>query len=131
MKEKLQRFMMGRYGVDSFSRCLLWLSIISIVIYMLTGYKFMNLIAIALIVYLYYRILSRNYQKRYAENLLFLNKTAPIRRFINNKKTHFRQRKTHKFFKCPNCKQDIRIPRGQGKIRITCPKCKTEFKRET
>lgn len=42
-----------------------------------------------------------------------------------------KQRKTHRFFKCPECGVTVRVPKGKGKIKITCPKCKNAFVRNT
>ncbi len=131
MREKLQRFMTGRYGVDSFNKFLLGVSFVLILISTFIKYPFMNLLVLAVLGYAYFRMLSRNIQKRYAENAAFMKMTAGIRRFLNNKKTHVTQCKTHKFFKCPTCHQDIRVPRGKGQIQITCPKCRAEFERKT
>ena len=71
--------------------------------------------------------LSRNVSKRYEENQRYLN--AKYRAVVkkNNLKKRWAQRSTYRFFKCPQCKQTVRVPKGRGKICITCPKCKTEF----
>ena len=37
----------------------------------------------------------------------------------------------HRYFDCPKCRQPVRVPRGKGKIMITCPKCKERFQRKT
>ncbi|MDO5572670.1 MAG: hypothetical protein Q4G60_01680 [bacterium] len=131
MREKLQRFMIGRYGVDSFNRFLLGVSFVLILIATFIRYPYIDLLGLAVLGYAYFRMLSRNIQKRYGENAAFMKMTAGIRRFFHNKKTHVTQYKTHKFFRCPTCHQDIRVPRGKGQIRITCPKCRAEFERRT
>ncbi len=131
MREKLQRFMIGRYGVDSLNKFLLGVSLAFIVISTFLRYPLLDLIGLAILIYTYFRMLSRNFQKRYAENAVFMRTTAGFRRFIYNKKTHITQFKTHKFFRCPTCHQDIRVPRGKGQIRITCPKCRAEFERRS
>ena len=131
IREKLQRFMIGRYGVDSFSRFLLGVSIAVMLASMIVNSPVLHVIVILLLVYSYFRMFSRNYQKRYAENMLYMKKTAKIRSFLNRKKLHIRQFKTHKFYRCPGCGQDIRVPRGKGRILITCPKCRNEFEKQT
>ena len=84
-------------------------------------------LGLALLIYSYFRILSRNVSKRYEENQRYLN--AKYRAVVkkNNLKKRWAQRSTYRFFKCPQCKQTVRVPKGRGKICITCPKCKTEF----
>lgn len=87
----------------------------------------MYYLGFATIIYVYYRLLSRNIYKRASENQAFLNKTANIRNKINSQKSIIKQRKTHRIYKCPTCKQKVRVPKGKGKISIHCPKCDTYF----
>lgn len=81
----------------------------------------------AAMIYCYFRLFSRNIQKRYAENQKFLAKTYNIRCFFNKQKNMFMQRRIYHIYKCPGCKQKIRIPRGKGRIEVRCPKCGTTF----
>ena len=78
-------------------------------------------------VYLGWDFSLENIYKRASENQNFLNKTANIRRKINNQKSIFKQRKVYRIYKCPTCKQKVRVPKGKGKISIHCPKCDTYF----
>lgn len=133
MKEKLIRFMQGRYGVDSFSRFLLVLGLAAVLLssvfsrhHALVGNVF-YILGWIMIIYCYFRMFSRNVTKRYAENQTFLAKTYKIRTFFQRQKSMWKQRKVYHIYKCPNCKQKIRIPRGKGKIEIRCPKCSTTF----
>lgn len=127
MREKLQRFMMGRYGMDEFSKFLMivWLVLWGIDLFINSG--ILSLLSLGLLVYMYYRMFSRNIQKRYQENVKYLNIKNMIISKFRSEKSIMKQRKTHHIYKCPTCKQKIRIPRGKGRICITCPKCKTEF----
>jgi uncharacterized paraquat-inducible protein A len=72
-------------------------------------------------------MLSRDIQKRYAENEKYLAATAKFRQRFNREKNMMNQRKTHHIYSCPGCGQKIRIPKGKGKIEIECPKCHTKF----
>lgn len=131
MREKMQRFMLGRYGVDDLGRLLsgmvLGCLVISMFSFMLPALTFFYWIGLALMIYSFFRMLSKNTAKRYAENQKFLNwrYRAAVKR--NQEKTHFEQRKIYRFYKCPQCSQKVRVPKGKGKICITCPKCRTEF----
>mgnify|MGYP000175811789 FL=1 len=87
----------------------------------------LNTVGLAAIIYTYFRMLSRNIQKRYAENQKYLSMTAKIRQWFRKEKNMMEQRKTHHIYTCPSCGQKIRIPRGKGKIEIDCPKCHTKF----
>lgn len=127
MKEKFQRFMMGRYGVDAFSKFLLVVIAILWVLDLFINSAVISTWSLVLIIYLYYRIFSRNIQKRYQENMKYLEIKNKIVSRFKSEKSQMAQRKTHHIYKCPTCKQKIRIPRGKGRICITCPKCKTEF----
>ena len=86
-----------------------------------------NWLGLFLIGYSYFRMFSKNIPARYAENQKFLNIRYNVMVKWNLKKKHLIESKTHRFFKCPQCKQKVRVPKGRGKICITCPKCKTEF----
>ncbi|MBQ8802969.1 MAG: hypothetical protein IJZ53_04970 [Tyzzerella sp.] len=127
MKEKLQRFMIGRYGVDAFSKFLMVVILIFWVLDLFIDSKILYSWSILLIIYVYFRMFSRNVSKRYQENVKYLEIKNKVLRKLKLEKSHMEQRKTHHIYKCPTCKQKIRIPRGKGRICITCPKCKTEF----
>ena len=82
---------------------------------------------ILLIVFIYIRMFSRNLTKRYAENQKYLAVENKVRHFFGQKKYIQQQRKDYHIYSCPNCKQKIRIPKGKGKVSVRCPKCGTEF----
>lgn len=131
MREKMQRFMYGRYGADELARFLSAVVIGCLVISMFTSIapalSVFFWIGIALEIYSIFRMFSKNTSKRYAENQKFLNWRYQMAVKRNQMKTRFDQRKIYRFYKCPQCSQKVRVPRGKGKICITCPKCRTEF----
>lgn len=127
MKEKLRNFMVGRYGIDSFSKFLMGVALALCVLDIFFNNIFINSWFIIIIIYVYYRMFSRNYNKRYQENMKFLQIKNKIAAKFRSEKSIMKQRKTHHIYKCPTCNQKIRIPKGKGRICITCPKCKTEF----
>ncbi|MBQ2986573.1 MAG: hypothetical protein IJE23_03725 [Tyzzerella sp.] len=127
MRERFQRFMMGRYGMDAFSKFLMIVWIILWGIDIFVNSVILSLLSLGLLFYMYYRMFSRNIQKRYQENVKYLNIKNQIVSKFRSEKSLMNQRKTHHIYKCPTCKQKIRIPKGKGRICITCPKCKTEF----
>lgn len=131
MRDKFNKFMQGRYGTDQFAQFTIGASLLFIILSILfrryvVGQIF-DLMGIFGIVYTYYRILSRNIQKRYEENQKYLSATQKIRMRFNREKNMMEQRKTHHIYTCPGCGQKIRIPRGKGKIEIECPKCHVKF----
>lgn len=126
MKEKLYRFMQGRYGSDQFNRFLVVVSMVTLLVSAFTS-SFFYTISLALLAYTYFRMFSRNYYKRSEENRKYLQMTAGLRSRWAGQKSIWQQRKTHHIYRCPSCRQKIRVPRGKGKIEIRCPKCQTLF----
>ena len=126
----LQKFMAGRRGADELSMALL---IVGVVLSMLsTIFRLPVLYWLSLAVYIFslYRMLSRNLEKRYAENATFLKlwrgKSSAVRQSVNRMKNM----KQYKYFKCPACKSRIRLPRGVGEVTVTCGKCHHAFKQK-
>ena len=133
MRDKFNKFMQGRYGVDDLSRFIMGVALVLIILAMFanifsrTAGSTLDILGVAAIVYAYIRIFSRNIQQRYAENQKFLQMTSKFRLRFNKEKNLMKQRKTHHIYSCPGCGQKIRIPKGKGKIEIECPKCHTKF----
>lgn len=127
MKQKLMYFMQGRNGMDDFARALNWISLALLIISIFTKWNILYWIGLGLLFYMYFRVFSKNIPKRYAENQKFLNLRYDIKRKYNSMKTEFLQRKIYRFYRCPMCNQKVRVPKGRGRICITCPKCRTEF----
>lgn len=126
MREKMARFMQGRYGNDEFNRFLMILSMVLLVL-SLFGANSLYFIALIIMVYAYFRMFSRQIYKRAGENQKYLQYEWKVKGWIRKKKNELKQLKTHHIYKCPNCKQKIRVPRGRGRIAITCRKCGHEF----
>jgi len=127
MREKLARFMVGRYGQDEFGQFLFIVALVSMLLSVLFGGSVWYTISLLLLVFGYYRILSKNHAKRYQENSKYLFYYNKSKAFIKRKEYQLKQYRHYHIYRCPTCKQKIRIPRGKGKISISCPKCKTEF----
>ena len=125
---KISAFLYGRNGFDDLAKLSL---ILSIVVFLIYGFwpmgivkLLISLVSYGLMIYAYFRILSKNVYKRRKENQKYLGA-------INMTKTRWKQRKTHKFYRCPKCKAWLRVPKGRGKITITCVKCSTKFDKKT
>lgn len=123
----LRKFMYGRYGNDQLSLATIITGLVLILIASMTGIGLLIYIAYIPVIYAFYRIMSRDIQKRTGENKIFLDLVRKIKVKLNNSKSLLIGTKTHKFYRCKKCKQIIRIPRGKGKIRISCPKCRNGF----
>lgn len=129
--ERIQRFMMGRYGTDQLNIALVIGCLIIQTISILTGWGLAMIFSEACILYAIFRTFSRNIPKRYGENQVFLTYWSPWQKKINTKIHQFKERNTHVYYKCPQCKQTIRVPKGKGRIEIRCPKCHTTFVKTT
>lgn len=127
MKEKLRNFMSGRYGVDQFSKFILGIAFVLILLSAVFRSFILEILSLTCLCFSYFRILSKNCQKRYSENTVYLTKKTKLLYFLTKQKDLMKQRKTHHIYQCPSCRQKIRIPRKKGKICITCPKCGHEF----
>lgn len=127
MKEKFYRFMQGRYGNDELSKFLVGVSMVLLILNLLTKSSIFNLLFWVCLIYSYFRMFSKNHSARYAENQKFLAlKNKWMYKWENHKRVR-EQKKIYHIYRCPYCKQKIRIPKGKGSIIVTCPKCKQEF----
>jgi hypothetical protein len=123
--------MVGRYGNDEFTLVLL---ISSMIFTFLGNFRYLRLlyfIGLAMICYSLFRVLSKNYEARRKELNWYLRwseKPKAELKLLGNK---FRDRKTHKYLKCKECKTVLRVPKGRGKIEITCPKCRMKMIKKT
>lgn len=119
--------MYGRYGMDSLGKFTIIAGVAAMLLAGWSDSLILSILAWICILYTYFRMLSRNIYKRSAENQWYLNKTHKLRSAVYREKNLMLQRKTHHIYKCPTCRQKIRIPKGKGRIEIRCPKCSTTF----
>lgn len=134
-RQKVINFMQGRYGVDQLSNFLIWTAVIIALLIMIIRVPALQIVSWLLIIYAYVRILSKNINKRYTQNQKFLNYTFGIRNIFAKIKYRIKYGKQgqepYRIYQCRKCNQKIRIPKGKGKIMVTCPKCKYQFKRRS
>ena len=138
MRDKIRAFFYGRYGSDPFNRflsaCALVLLLVSIILNMCKVAALSSLFylfALALLVYSLFRSLSKNIYKRQEENGKYLVQKTKVQGKIGLLKQRWKDRKDYRYFRCPACKASLRVPRGKGKIRITCRKCGHVFEEKT
>lgn len=128
----LRKTMAGRYGNDQLSTALLVLSILFMLIsgfsIKLQVFSFLSYIPLVACIY---RTFSKDIDKRRMENYKFSIFISPLYAKFREIIKRLKEAKTHKYFRCPNCKKKLRLPRGKGKICITCSICKKEFIRKT
>ncbi len=126
-------FMAGRRGADQLSFALIIVFFVLSVLFMFlpTELFFIRIVAYIPLGISVYRMFSKDIFKRQIENDKFMFWWRDISTKINKKINRVKDNKTHKFIKCPKCRQLLRLPRGRGKIRIVCPKCSNTFERKT
>lgn len=130
MREKIARFMQGRNGTDQFNIFLMSLDIVLLIIAAIFSKsigKFFYPVVFAILLYVYFRMFSRNIGMRRAENDKFIRLRYKLSAWYRVRKERWVQRKDYKFFSCPSCKTTLRVPRGHGKVKIVCRKCGTSF----
>ncbi len=161
-RDRFQNFMSGRYGNDQLNQFLSIAALVCIVvnIFIRRQTQILWIIAVVLLIWVYFRTFSRNTSQRAIENDRWLAITSRFRRggrrnydnggygaggrgYANSGSASSRQesaerkraqrqdKRYYKYYNCPNCNQKVRVPKGKGKIEITCPKCRTSFIRKT
>ena len=122
----LRKLMYGRYGSDHLSFFLLFLYVVLIFISALPHMAWISCVALAVLLWDLFRMFSRRIDRRRAENARFLSLFGPVIRWFKMRRTIHRD-KDHRYFKCPNCGQYLRVPRGKGKITVNCRNCGASF----
>lgn len=131
LKIKFQQYMYGRYGRDEFNIFLIYALIAIVIFNLFTIFwpfnigLFLDLFYLIIVAIFIFRFTSKNIEKRRNENRKFLKYKTKVINFFTGKKDYY------KYFNCPSCKQEIRVPRDKGKIMITCPKCGNKFEKKS
>ena len=130
IRNALQRFMYGRYGSDMLNNFLLISYVVLSLFSSLFKSSLLNLLSFAAIVWCLFRMLSRNFSKRREENAKGKKVAEPVIRWSRMRRTIHRD-KDHVYFKCPSCAQQLRVPKGKGKITVTCRSCGAVFQEKS
>lgn len=130
-KERLRQFMIGRYGMDQMNRYLMYGILILLVLNIFVHSFILETLAMAGIVYMYFRALSRNINRRFQENQAFQRLLFRVSQFFKGFRFKTDEARKYKIFRCPKCGQKVRVPRGHGKVSIHCPKCGSDFIRRS
>lgn len=130
IRNAIQRFMYGRYGNDQLNLFLMGLYLLLYLIFLFVRLEPLYWVVFLLLAVTLFRMLSRNIQRRRMENARFMRAAGPVIRWFRLRRTIHRD-KEHVYFKCPNCGQQLRVPRGKGKITVTCRGCGASFEEKS
>lgn len=131
MKALLTRLFYGRNGQDHLGRFLYFAALALCIVAMVSGWAALYYLGAALLVWCMFRMFSRNLAKRQQENRAYLSYRYRLTGRFAGFKSRMQQSKTHRFYKCPACKQRLRLPRGKGRLSVTCPKCHANFEKKS
>ena len=127
--------MAGRYGTDRLNRALNIAALVLLVLSLFLGRggvgSLLWALALACLLWGAVRTFSRNFSRRQRENAAYLGLTQNARERFRGARDRFQQRKEYRFFRCPSCRTWLRVPRGKGKLNITCRQCGERFTRST
>ncbi|MBE6611709.1 MAG: hypothetical protein E7632_04360 [Ruminococcaceae bacterium] len=131
LREGLSRFFWGRYGADALSWALVIASMVLTLLASIFDSGILMLVSYIPLIFALMRMLSRNIPARAKENQKFLGIWKPVKKWFRLQYNRIRDIRTHRYFSCPTCKNNLRVPKGRGEITITCPVCKTRFDRKS
>ena len=130
IRNAIRRFMYGRYGNDQLNLFLMGLYLLLYLVFMFTRLDLLYIASFALLACTLFRLLSRNMERRRMENLRFMRAANPVISWFRLRR-NIRRDKEHVYFKCPSCGQRLRVPRGRGKISVTCRSCGASFQEKS
>ena len=127
IRNTVQRWMIGRNGMDRLSLAMLWAGVALLVLAMALSSAVLNVVSLAVYMLALLRAFSRNIARRSAENRFYVEKTQKLRATYTHRRNRHKNRKQYHYFKCPQCKAWLRVPRGAGQVKVTCGKCSHQF----
>lgn len=129
-RNTIARLMYGRYGGDQLNMAMLGAYLVCFLLFSFTNLVIFYLLSLILLGLTLFRMFSRNLAKRREENFKFLRRADPVIRWYHLRRNIHRD-KEHRYFKCPNCGQQLRVPRGKGMITVTCRSCGASFQEKS
>jgi len=120
---------MGRYGGDQFGMALVIFGLALSIGLSFVPVPYLSMLGYVPLVFAIYRMFSKNIAQRQRENYRFYSILNSIKTFPKTMKARSAARKIYRYFKCPKCRQKLRVPRGKGKVNITCAKCGEKFQK--
>ena len=126
-QRKVAEWLRGRQGPDDLAVFYVNLAIVVLLVNVFARTGWLGWVALLLVGYSMFRIQSRNLGSRARENEAFLKALGPVRPWVQNPRAAWGELRAYKHVRCSSCRQKVRVPRGKGRLRVTCPKCGTKF----
>jgi hypothetical protein len=126
-KDSMYKYIQGIYGIDELYKFIFKAFIVVWILNLFIRNVFLYYVGLILAIWGFFRIFSKNYEKRQAENRKFLEIKNKFFQKFKLLKQKWQDRKTHIYRKCPNCKAELRLPKKKGKHKVNCPRCKKDF----
>lgn len=123
IREKLRRLLAGRYGPDELTIVLDGAALVLFLLGLLLRNGTFTLLAFAAMIWAIYRVMSRKFDKRSRELQIWYGIKSRLTDEYKLLKSRWQDRKTHVYFRCACCRTALRVPKGKGSIRVTCPRC--------
>ena len=130
IKASMAQWMTGRHGTDNLGIFTLISGLVLSLAGSITGFGTLSFLGLVLYILTIFRMLSRNQEARIKENQKYLALTGKWTTKISQFFRRMKNRKEYKYFRCPNCKQLLRLKRGCGEKQITCAKCGHQFQQK-
>lgn len=128
---KMQQWMQGRYGNDELNVTLCYFGLVFLILSLFSPTRFLGILAIALMLWTCIRCFSKDIIARRIERDAYLRFADSIQSWTRLQADKWRDRKSYRYFRCEECKMVLRVPKGKGKIRVTCPHCHHESSKKT
>ena len=127
IRASFARFMAGRYGADQLSFAMVIGALVMTLVGTFARFSLLTLMADALLILVFFRMLSKDRYKRAHENQVYLEKSQRVRQAVKEWWNRMKNSKKYHYYTCPKCKKRLRVPRGVGHITITCKNCGEKF----
>lgn len=125
--DKVQKFFYGRNGNDKLNNFIFFLYIVLLIVYLFVQHISLIIIATVLLFINIYRMLSKKLYVRQKENAIYIKITSSIKRPFLRFFHRIRDRKTHVYKRCPNCKRVLKLRKVKGTHTVKCPICANHF----
>lgn len=131
MRQQMEGWLYGRNGMDDFAKICYGIGLFLLFMNFFIHSRWVSLVSMGFLCYALFRIFSKNIGKRQKENMMFLQLIRGPEKYVHLYRLRIQNRKESRYYLCKGCEQIIRVPRGKGRIEITCPRCKKKFVKRT